>query len=124
MNDDLLQRWHDAVNAADRDGVRDVVADLVVVSGPKGAGAITSDALAEWITRSAIQLRPVAWLPLGDRVTVVEQMATWPESGEPRAVATMFRHSGNRVSAALRFTDLAQALAFAQTYVLLAANEG
>ena len=124
MNDDLLQRWHDAVNAADRDGVRDVVADLVVVSGPKGAGAITADAFAEWVIRSGIQLRPVALHPLSDRVTVVEQMATWPEGGEPRAVATMFRHSGNRVSAALRFTDLAQALAFAQTYVLLAANEG
>ena len=124
MNDDLLQCWHDAVNVGDLDGVRDLVADLVVVSGPKGAGAITADAFAEWVTRSAIQLRPVGWHPLGDRVTVVEQMATWPESGEPRAVATMFRHSGNRVSAALRFPDLAQALAFAQTYVLLAASEG
>ena len=59
---------------------------------------------------------------LNQPVTVVEQMATWPESGEPQAQATMFRHSGNRVSAALRFPDLAQALAFAQTYVLLAAS--
>jgi hypothetical protein len=54
---------------------------------------------------------------------VVEQEATWPESVEPLTVATMFRLTGDRVSAALRFPDLEQALAFAWPYVALAATE-
>ena len=123
MEREPVQRWHDTVNLADLDGVRDVITDPIVVSGPQGTGAITADAFAEWVTRSGIRLQPVSWHPAGERVMVVEQEATWPESVEPLTVATMFRLTGDRVSAALRFPDLEQALAFARPYVALAATE-
>ncbi|HTE17334.1 MAG TPA: hypothetical protein VK689_03005 [Armatimonadota bacterium] len=124
MDPNPIQRWHDTVNLADLEGVRDVITDPVVVSGPQGAGTITAGEFAEWVIRSGIRLQPVSWHVAGERIVVVEQEATWPESEEPRTVATMFRLTGNRVSAALRFPDLEQALAFARPYVQLAATEG
>ena len=119
-----IHRWHDTVNGADLDRVRDVITDPIVVSGPQGTGTITAHDFAEWMTRSGIRLRPVSWHPAGERVMVVEQKATWAESEEPLTVATMFRLTGDRVSAALRFPDLEQALAFAQPYAQLMATEG
>ena len=124
MDPNPIKRWHDTVNLADLEGVRDVITDPVVVSGPQGAGTIAAGAFAEWVIRSGIRLQPVSWHPAGERIVVVEQEATWPESEEPLTVATMFRLTGNRVSAALRFPDLEQALAFARPYVQLAATEG
>ena len=118
-----IRRWHDTVNVADLDGVRDVITDPIVVSGPQGTGTISADAFTEWVTRSGITLQPVSWHPAGERVMVVEQQAAWPGSDEPLTVATMFRLTGGRVSAALRFPDLEQALAFARPYVQLAATE-
>ena len=124
MDPNPIQRWHDTVNLADLEGVRDVITDPVVVSGPQGAGTIAAGAFAEWVIRSGIRLQPVSWHTAGERIVVVEQEATWPQSEEPLTVATMFRLTGNRVSAALRFPDLEQALAFARPYVQLAATEG
>ncbi len=124
MDPNPIQRWHDTVNLADLEGVRDVITDPVVVSGPQGAGTITAGEFAEWVMRSGIRLQPVSWHTAGERIVVVEQEVTWPESEEPLTVATMFRLTGIRVSAALRFPDLEQALAFARPYVQLAATEG
>jgi hypothetical protein len=54
---------------------------------------------------------------------VVEQDATWPESTSPTRVATLFRVTGNRVSAALRLPDLVSALELAYIYREMAATE-
>jgi hypothetical protein len=100
--------------------VRETVSDPVVVTGPKGGGAISADEFTEWVTRSGIHLQPVNWHPVAGGLAVVEQDATWPGAQHPVRVATMFRVSGGRVSAALRFPDLEQALAFATLYAVLA----
>lgn len=118
----VVNRWHDAVNGG---GVEPalVVTDPVVVLGPRGAGAITAEAFAEWVERSGIRLAARSWHPVGERLMVVEQEARWPGDEEATRVATVFRVSGDRVSAALRLPDLRSALELASIYRELAATE-
>jgi len=120
MDEIVILGWHDAVNTANLERAREVVSDTLVVNGPKGSDAISAGDFAGWITRSGIRLQPVNWHPVAAGIAVVEQDATWPEAPDPVRVATMFRVSQGRVSAALRFPDLEQALGFATLYAALA----
>ncbi|HEY3509951.1 hypothetical protein [Kribbella sp. NPDC051137] len=116
-----INRWHQQVN--DREAVAEVVSDPVVVLGPKGAGPITPDGFADWVERSGIKLMPRSWHPISDRMMVVEEDATWPDTPRPTRVATVFRVTGDKVSAALRLPDLKQALELAYIWRELAATE-
>ncbi|MGW0434714.1 hypothetical protein ACWDV4_19535 [Micromonospora sp. NPDC003197] len=118
-----IARWHEIVNTGDLTRVQEIVADPIVVNGPKGAGPINPDEFAKWIERSGITLRPTSFHPISDRVLVVEQDARWPEDTAPTRVATMFRTTDGVVSAALRFPALRPALEFAYLYRELAATE-
>jgi hypothetical protein len=118
-----VARWHDAVNDRDLEAARSAVTDPVVVNGPKGAATITPDGFADWILRSGLSVEARSWHPVTDRVLVVEQDARWPQSPDRAQVATVFRVSGDRVSAALRFADLPAAIDFAVLYPALAATE-
>lgn len=109
--------WHESLSP-------DTVTDPIVVNGPRGAGTLTPAAFADWAERSGISLRVVALHPVSDRVLVAAQEARWPSSPSWSPVATVFRVSGDRVSAALRFPDLPAAMAFADLYAALAATEG
>jgi hypothetical protein len=120
MDETVILNWHDAVNRADLERARELVSDPIVVTGPKGSGAISAEDFAEWVTRSGIHLQPMNWHPVSDGIAVVEQDATWPEAPTPVRVATMFRVSGGRVSAAMRFPNLEEALAFATRCAALA----
>ena len=120
MLETIIQNWHEAVNAANLERVRESVSDPIVVTGPKGSGAISANDFIDWVTRSGIRLQPVNWHPVAGDIAVVEQDATWPEAPDPVRVATVFRVSRERVSAALRYPDLEQALAFATLYAALA----
>jgi hypothetical protein len=115
-------QWHDAVNRGDSSAA---VSDPIIVNGPRGAGPLTPDGFADWVRRSGIALRARSYHPVSDRVLVVEQDARWPESPSWTPVATVFRVTadGTRISAALRFPALAEALAFATLYAALAATE-
>jgi hypothetical protein len=118
-----INRWHEAVNSGDLAAARRVATDPIVVRGPKGAGRITGAEFADWITRSGIEMRPRSYHPVTDRVMVVEQDSRWPQSTGWTRVATVFRATDDRVSAALRFPDLRAALDFAQAYAELAATD-
>lgn len=118
-----IASWHDAVNLADLDLARAIVTDPIVVNGPRGAGPITPDGFASWITSSGILLQPRSYHPISDRVIVVEQDAIWPHDTAPQRVATVFRATAGKVSAALRFPTLHEALEFAHLYRELAATE-
>ena len=122
MDEIPILNWHEAINTADLERARATVSDPVVVTGPQGSGAISADDFVDWVTRSGIRLQPVNWHPVADGIAVVEQDATWPETLDAVRVATMFRVSQGRVSAALRFPDLGRALAFATRYAVLAAT--
>jgi hypothetical protein len=118
-----IASWHDAVNSADLDRARTIVTDPIVVNGPRGAGPITPDGFASWITSSGIVLQPRSYHPISDRVLVVEQDAIWPQDTTPQRVATVFRATAGKISAALRFPTLHEALEFAHLYRELAATE-
>jgi hypothetical protein len=108
--EEAVNRWHEAVNRRSADEARATVTDPVVVLGPKGAGRIGADDFVDWIDRSGITLTARSWHPVGDRFLVVEQDARWPADDGPTLVATVFRSTCGRVSAALRLPDLRSAL--------------
>lgn len=118
-----VMAWHKAVNAADREAAVAVVSDPIVVNGPKGAGPIGPLEFLDWIDRSGIQLRARSHHPIADHVLVVEQDARWPQDTAWSRVATVFREHDGRISAALRFPTLRDALEFAYLYRELAATE-
>jgi len=118
-----ITEWHTSVNAADLDRSARAVGNPMVVLGPKGAGPITPDEFAAWVERSGIKLRPKSWHPISDRLMVVEQDATWPQTPTPVRVATVFRVTDGKVTAALRLPDLRAALDLAYICRELAATE-
>lgn len=118
-----IVRWHDVVNRHDLAAAIGTVTNPVVINGPKGVGPITDESFVEWISRSGITLRPLSYHLITERVIVVEQDARWPADAEPTRLATLFRATGDQVSAALRFPALRPALEFAYLYTELAATE-
>lgn len=54
---------------------------------------------------------------------VIEEDAIWPESTKPTRVATVFRASGGKVTAALKLPDLKAALELADICREMAATE-
>lgn len=127
MSDDEVEtavaRWHDAVNGRDLEAAGHAVTSPIVVNGPRGAGSITRSQFVEWIVQSGVVLRPVSSHPVGERIRVVEQDAHWPDDTTTTRVATVFRVTGDRVSAALRFPTADAALEFAGLYAEMAATE-
>lgn len=118
-----INEWHASVNHRDLERSARAVGDPIVVLGPKGAGPITPAQFAEWVERSGITLIPRTWHPVGERLMVVEEDAAWPESTETTRVATVFRVSGGKVTAALRLPDLRSALELAAICRAMAASE-
>ncbi|MGO1975282.1 MAG: hypothetical protein ACTH2Q_20175 [Propionibacteriaceae bacterium] len=118
-----INEWHASVNEADEKRAAQAVGDPIVVLGPKGAGPITPGRFADWVTHSGITLVPRSWHPVSDRLMVVEEDATWPDSKGPVRVATVFRVSAGKVTAALRLPDLKSALELAFICRELAATE-
>ncbi len=116
-------RWHEVVNAADLAAAREAVGNPIVVKGPKGAGPISPDEFSAWIIRSGIQLLPRSYHPISQHLLVVEQGARWPKDTRWTRTATVFRVHAGRVTAALRYANLREALEFAYLYQELAATE-
>lgn len=111
--EEAVHEWHASVNAGDLQRSAAAVGDPIVVLGPKGAGPISPEQFAEWVQRSGIRLVPRSWHPVGDRMLVVEEDATWPDAPKPTRVATVFRVTEGKVTAALRLPDLRSALELA-----------
>jgi hypothetical protein len=118
-----VAEWHASVNDGDPERSAGVVGDPIVVLGPRGAGPITPEQFADWVRRSGIRLVPRSWHRVGEGLLVVEQDASWPGGQAPTRVATVFRVSGGKVTAALRLPDLRSALELASSYRALAATE-
>ncbi|MCH6163254.1 hypothetical protein [Streptomyces marispadix] len=118
-----IDEWHASVNDGDPQRSARAVGDPVVVLGPKGAGPITPEQFADWVERSGIKLVPRSWHPVSDRLMAVEEDATWPDSEGPTRVATVFRVTGGKITAALRLPDLKSALELACLCREMAATE-
>jgi hypothetical protein len=118
-----INEWHASVNDGDLQRSAKAVGDPIVVLGPKGAGPITPEQFADWVERSGIKLVPRSWHPISERLMVVEEDATWPESKAPTRAATVFRVSEGKVTASLRLPELRQALELAYICHEMAASE-
>lgn len=118
-----INRWHQAVNSDDLAKAAKAVSDPVVVFGPKGAGPITPAEFADWVERSGIKLVARSWHPISERLMVVEQDARWPTNPKSIRVATVFRSTGEQISAALRLPDIRSALDLAYICREMAATE-
>jgi hypothetical protein len=118
-----IVEWHESVNSGDRDRAARAVGEPVVVLGPKGAGPITPVEFADWVERSGIRLIPRSWHPVSERLMVVEEDASWPASAGVTRMATVFRVTGEKVTASLRLPDLRSALDLAFICRELAATE-
>jgi len=118
-----INEWHVSVNSGDLERSAAAVGNPVVVLGPKGAGPIAPEQFAQWVDRSGISLTPRSWHPVSERLMVVEEDATWPASKKPTRVATVFRASGGKITAALRLPDLKSALELAYICREMAATE-
>jgi hypothetical protein len=121
--EEAINDWHATVNAGDLQRSAHAVGDPIIVLGPKGAGPITPEQFADWVERSGIRLVPRSWHPVSERLMVVEEDATWPDSQMPTRVATVFRVAGTKVTAALRLPDLRSALELAYICREMAASE-
>ena len=108
-----INEWHASVNDGDLERSARAVGDPVVVLGPKGVGSITPEQFSAWVERSGIKLVPRSWHPISEHLMVVEEDATWPESPAATRVATVFRVSGGKVTAALRLPNFKSALELA-----------
>jgi hypothetical protein len=118
-----VDEWHASVNDRDLQRAARAVGDPIVVLGPKGAGRITPAQFAQWVERSGITLISRSWHPISERLMVVEEDATWPQSEAATRVATVFRVGGGKVTAALRLPDLTSALELACICREMAASE-
>ncbi|GAA0553073.1 hypothetical protein GCM10010172_39500 [Paractinoplanes ferrugineus] len=121
--EEAINEWHTSVNAGDLQRSMHAVGDPIIVLGPRGAGPITPVQFADWVEHSGIRLVPRSWHPVSERLMVVEEDATWPDSRTPTRVATVFRVAGAKVTAALRLPDLRSALELAYICREMAASE-
>lgn len=110
---DMIQRWHDAVNAGDVETALALLSTNVEIGGPRGSGR-GADRVRDWVGRAGIRLEPAQYYHRGD-ATVVEQVARWNDTatgqpGEPQTVYTAFQVRDGRISRILRFDSLDDAL--------------
>ena len=113
----VIARWQAAVSAADFEGLRALSTDDIEIIGSRGPGRGIPFA-EEWVRKTGIGLQTMRAVPRGDDVVGVEQTARWPAGADSaeapeRVIATMFTVRGERIARAVRYEDLASALAAA-----------
>ncbi len=83
---DVVQAWHDAVNAGDIEAAVALCRPDVAVGGPRGTGE-GHDLMRAWLARSGIALEPQHPLEAdGDRL-VVHERAQWRTTADAPAQA-------------------------------------
>jgi hypothetical protein len=112
----VIARWQAAVSAADFEGLRALSTDDIEIVGSRGAGSGIPFA-EDWVRKTGIGLQTMRAFPHGE-IVVVEQTARWPAGADSaeapeRVIATMFTVRGERIARAVRYEDLASALAAA-----------
>jgi hypothetical protein len=115
--------WHASVNDGEPQQSAKAVGDPIVALRPDGAGPITPEQFADWVERSGIKLAPRSWHSISERLMVVEEDATWPESKAATRMATAFRVTGGKATASLRLPELRHALELTYICREMAASE-
>lgn len=113
---EVVEAWHEALNAGDADRLVRLSHPDVAMEGPRGS-VRGSEVLRAWVARANIRLEPLLWYARGQTV-VVKEAATWrdAQTGEPTGeatVATVFGVDDGLVAGVARYDDLAAALSAA-----------
>lgn len=112
----VIARWQAAVSASDLEALRALSTDDIEIVGSRGPGRGIAFA-EEWVRKTGIGLQTMRAFPRGD-VVVVQQAARWAAGADSaeapeRVIATIFTVRDERVARAVRYEDLASALAAA-----------
>lgn len=104
----IVAAWHEAVNTRNEAQVSTLVAENVLLSGPKGQTSGRDDVIA-WITRSGITLQERKRHEISSTEMVVEEFASWLGSDSAQIVFTRYRCVGQQLVSIARFGTLADA---------------
>jgi ketosteroid isomerase-like protein len=112
----VIARWQAAVSATDLEGLRALSTEDIEIIGSRGPGRGIAFA-EDWVRKTGIGLQTLRAFPRGE-IVVVEQTARWPAGADSaeapeRTIATIFTVRGDRIARAVRYEDLASALAAA-----------
>jgi ketosteroid isomerase-like protein len=115
MNDELeiVQAFHDRLNAKDAAGVLALAAEDVRIGGPRGTGE-GKQLLEEWVGHASITMEPQRWFHTEGTV-IVEQIARWhaPDTGEEtssRRVSTAFSIRDRLIASIARYDTIGEAI--------------
>lgn len=108
----VVNLFHEYLNAGKIDSVLELVTDHVTIGGPRGQGVSGKHVVEEWFGRAQITMKPLRWFARED-IIIVEQDATWhtENNPEPVRVATVFTITNNLISGIVRHGDVIEALA-------------
>ena len=105
----VLQDWHDAVNAGDVERAARCCSDDVAVAGPRGVGR-GQDLVRIWLVRSGIRLEQQEDLVESGGRFVVHELARWTTADAPPGAPTgatptwcVFTVSDGRVTSIARY---------------------
>ena len=110
---EIVQAFHDTLNARNVDGLLALAADDIRVGGPRGSGE-GKHLLEEWVRRATITMSPQRWFHREGTV-IVEQRALWhaPDGSEEtgsQTVATIFELSDGKIARIARYGDIGEAV--------------
>lgn len=111
---EVVQQWHDAVNARDIEAAVTLCDPEVGVGGPQGLGH-GRDLMRAWLTRSGISLEPQEELVERDGRIVVHELAQWRTADAPAGAPSkipeetwvVFEVVGDSISVVRRFETAA-----------------
>ena len=110
---EIVQAFHDRLNARDVDGLLALAADEIQVGGPRGTGN-GKHLVAEWVARANVTMQPQRWFHRG-RTVIVEQRAVWhgPDGGGEtgsQTVATVFALADGAIASIARYGNIGEAV--------------
>ena len=111
---EIVQAFHDRLNACDVDGLLALASDEIRVGGPRGTGT-GKHLVAEWVARANVTMHPQRWFHRG-RTVIVEQRAVWrgPDGTEDetgsQTVATVFELADGGIASIARYGNIGEAV--------------
>lgn len=106
----VVDAWLGAVNRRDADALQRLTHQRVQIVGPRGAGPMDREVLAEWLARAGFSAKQLRWFCGEDGSVVVDQEARWTDlsSGDEHGrarLASRFVIKDGRVASYQRHDD-------------------
>lgn len=110
---EIVQKWHDALNSEDVEGMVALVHHDVKIGGPRGSTSGT-EIMREWFGRAHVRLYPLVYYQRQQTI-VVEEQGEWRDAttGEitgSQKVATIFMVEDELITSIVRLDQIENAL--------------